>query len=179
MPSLITSVVCPGGQGDVSIVENLLIMSVEETRGRVDCGREGVGGEPSQERFRGIRIFDISDVTNPVQVGIVQTCRGSHTHSVVSGPDKNGKIKEVFFFALEYASGGEFFDYVVECAKFNQKLTRYYFHQLLLGLQHCHKNRVYHRDIKMENLILDSNYNLKIIDFGLAAVLKDDESEKL
>jgi len=92
VPSLITSVVCPGGQGDVSIVENLLIMSVEETRGRVDCGREGVGGEPSQERFRGIRIFDISDVTNPVQVGIVQTCRGSHTHSVVSGPDKNGKI---------------------------------------------------------------------------------------
>ena len=93
--------------------------------------------------------------------------------------DKNGKTKEVFFFALEYASGGEFFDYVVECAKFNQKLTRYYFHQLLFGLKHCHKNRVYHRDIKMENLILDSNYNLKIIDFGLAAVLKDDESEKM
>ena len=92
VPNLITSVVCPGGQGDVSIVEHLLIMSVEEIRSRIDCGREGVGRDASPERFRGIRIFDISDVKNPVQVGIVQTCRGSHTHSVVSGPDKNGKI---------------------------------------------------------------------------------------
>jgi len=92
IPNLITSVVCPGGQGDVSIVEHLLIMSVEEIRSRIDCGREGVGRDASPERFRGIRIFDISDIKNPVQVGIVQTCRGSHTHSVVSGPDKNGKI---------------------------------------------------------------------------------------
>ena len=92
VPNLITSVVCPGGQGDVSIVEHLLIMSVEEIRSRIDCGREGVGRDASSERFRGIRIFDISDVKNPVQVGIVQTCRGSHTHSVVSGPDENGKI---------------------------------------------------------------------------------------
>ena len=92
VPNLITSVVCPGGQGDVSIVEHLLIMSVEEIRSRIDCGREGVGRDASPERFRGIRIFDISDVKNPVQVGIVQTCRGSHTHSVVSGPDENGKI---------------------------------------------------------------------------------------
>ena len=92
VPNLITSVVCPGGQGDVSIVEHLLIMSVEEIRSRIDCGREGVGRDASPERFRGIRIFDISDIKNPVQVGIVQTCRGSHTHSVVSGPDENGKI---------------------------------------------------------------------------------------
>ena len=92
VPNLITSVVCPGGQGDVSIVEHLLIMSVEEIRSRIDCGREGVGRDASPERFRGIRIFDISNVKNPVQVGIVQTCRGSHTHSVVSGPDENGKI---------------------------------------------------------------------------------------
>ena len=92
VPNLITSVVCPGGQGDVSIVEHLLIMSVEEIRSRIDCGREGVGRDASPERFRGIRIFDISDIKNPIQVGIVQTCRGSHTHSVVSGPDENGKI---------------------------------------------------------------------------------------
>jgi hypothetical protein len=84
--------VCPGGQGDVSIVGDLLIMSVEETRGRVDCGLEGVGEDVSPERFRGIRIFDISDLTRPVQAGAVQTCRGSHTHSVVSGPGDDGKI---------------------------------------------------------------------------------------
>ena len=92
IPDLISSVVCPGGQGDVSIVGDLLIMSVEQVRGRVDCGREGVGKDASPERFRGIRIFDISDQSRPKQVGIVQTCRGSHTHSVVSGPSADGKI---------------------------------------------------------------------------------------
>lgn len=91
-PDLTASVVCPGGQGDVSIVDDLLIMSVEETRGRVDCGLEGVTDEISYERFRGLRIFDISDLTRPKQVGAVQTCRGSHTHSVVSGPDADGKL---------------------------------------------------------------------------------------
>ncbi len=92
MPELLSSVVCPGGQGDVSIVGDLLIMSVEQTRGRLDCGLEGVGEDVSNDRFRGIRIFDISDLTRPVQVGAVQTCRGSHTHSVVTGPDDDGKI---------------------------------------------------------------------------------------
>lgn len=83
IPLLKSSVICPGGQGDVSIVGNLLIMSVEQNRGRVDCGLEGVNSEPSSERFRGIRIFDITDLLKPKQVGLVQTCRGSHTHSVV------------------------------------------------------------------------------------------------
>ena len=92
VPALISSVVCPGGQGDVSIVGDLLIMSVEETRGRVDCGLQGVSEDVSAERFRGIRIFDISDLERPVQVGAVQTCRGSHTHSVVAGPGEDGRI---------------------------------------------------------------------------------------
>ena len=92
IPKLISSVVCPGGQGDVSIVGNILIMSVEQNRSRIDCGSMGVGKDASSERFRGIRIFDISDRTNPIQVGAVQTCRGSHTHSVVAGPTEDNKI---------------------------------------------------------------------------------------
>jgi len=84
LPKLYSSVVCPGGQGDVSIVGDLLIMSVEQTRGRVDCGLQGIADDISDERFRGLRIFDISDLAAPVQVGQVQTCRGSHTHSVVT-----------------------------------------------------------------------------------------------
>ena len=92
VPELLSSVVCPGGQGDVSIVDNLLIMSVEQTRSRIDCGLQGVSKEASPDRFRGIRIFDISNLSEPKQVGAVQTCRGSHTHSVVSGPDQDGKI---------------------------------------------------------------------------------------
>ena len=67
-------------------------MSVEQTRGRVDCGLDGVSEDVSAERFLGLRIFDISDLARPVQVGQVQTCRGSHTHSVISGPGEDGKI---------------------------------------------------------------------------------------
>jgi hypothetical protein len=83
-PTLEVSIVCPGGQGDVSVHGNLLFMSAQETRGRLDCGAEGVAEEVSPERFRGVRIFDISDMRRPRQVAAVQTCRGSHTHSLVS-----------------------------------------------------------------------------------------------
>ena len=88
LPQQVSSVVCPGGQGDVSVVGDLLVMSVEQTRGRLDCGLEGISDDISNDRFRGIRIFDISDLTRPVQVGAVQTCRGSHTHSIVAADDE-------------------------------------------------------------------------------------------
>ena len=89
-PRLLASVVCPGGQGDVSVYGHLLIMSVEQTRGRVDCGTEGVKERVSAERFRGIRIFDISNLRKPKQVAAVQTCRGSHTHTLVNdSKDRN------------------------------------------------------------------------------------------
>src|SRR5690606_37255341 len=68
VPQLVSSTVCPGGQGDVSIAGDLLIMSVEDSRGRIDCGLQGVDGRTSPERFRGLRIFDISDIARPVQV---------------------------------------------------------------------------------------------------------------
>jgi len=91
-PRQIASVVCPGGQGDVSVHGHLLFMSVEQTRGRLDCGVEGVKDPVSAERFRGIRIFDITDVNKPKQVAAVQTCRGSHTHTLVTDPDDKGNI---------------------------------------------------------------------------------------
>ena len=92
IPLLKSSVICPGGQGDVSIIGDLLIMSVEQNRGRVDCGLQGISAEPSNERFRGIRIFDISNLLKPTQVGLVQTCRGSHTHTVISSNHDDDKI---------------------------------------------------------------------------------------
>ncbi|MEW6321351.1 MAG: hypothetical protein AB1635_09705 [Acidobacteriota bacterium] len=91
-PRLIASVVCPGGQGDVSIYGNLLFMSVEQTRGRVDCGLQGVPETVSKERFRGIRIFDITDWQKPRQVAAVQTCRGSHTHTLVTDPKNRSRV---------------------------------------------------------------------------------------
>jgi hypothetical protein len=102
---LVTSMICPGGQGDVSVYKNLMFMSVEQPNGRLDCGAQGfppapppAPGEekkpripaPQKDRFRGVRIFDISDIRSPRQVAAVQTCRGSHTHTLVVDPkDKN------------------------------------------------------------------------------------------
>ncbi len=108
--SLVTSMVCPGGQGDVSVYKNLMFMSVEMPNGRLDCGAEGFPPEPppppdedkdkarhripaaQKERFRGVRIFDISDIKNPKQVAAVQTCRGSHTHTLVVDPNDPNNV---------------------------------------------------------------------------------------
>jgi len=107
--TLLTSLVCPGGQGDVSVYKNLLFMSVEMPNGRLDCGTQGFPPDPAppagdakeqrrrppaaqQDRFRGVRIFDISDIKNPKQVAAVQTCRGSHTHTLVIDPNDKDNV---------------------------------------------------------------------------------------
>jgi hypothetical protein len=112
---LLTSMVCPGGQGDVSVYKNLMFMSVEMPNGRLDCGVEGFPPEPppptdedknkekdkekkhripaaQKDRFRGVRIFDISDIKNPKQLAAVQTCRGSHTHTLVVDPNDKDNV---------------------------------------------------------------------------------------
>jgi hypothetical protein len=114
--ALLTSMVCPGGQGDVSVYRNLLLMSVEMPNGRLDCGVQGFPPEPppapghekerrlpaaQKDRFRGVRIFDISDIKNPKQVAAVQTCRGSHTHTLVLDPNDKDN-------AYIYVSGTSF-----------------------------------------------------------------------
>src|ERR1044072_8803359 len=105
--SLLTTMICPGGQNDVSVYKNLLFMSVEMANGRLDCGTQGFPPAPApakepekdekptpppaqKDRFRGVRIFDITDIKNPKQLAAIQTCRGSHTHTLVTDPnDKN------------------------------------------------------------------------------------------
>ena len=96
---LTTNIVCPGGQGDVSVYNNLMFMSVEMPNGRLDCSAAGfpiqtAPGLPaaSKDRFRGVRIFDIADIKNPKQVGAVQTCRGSHTHTLVLDPKDKDNV---------------------------------------------------------------------------------------
>ena len=85
-PVLKTAYVCPGSQSDVSVYRNLLFVSGEDLGARLDCGTGGVKDTVSKDRLRGIRIFDISDISNPKNVGNVQTCRGSHTHSLLVDP---------------------------------------------------------------------------------------------
>jgi len=85
-PTLKTAYVCPASQSDVSVYKNLLFVSGESNSARLDCGTQGVKDTVSHDRLRGIRIFDITDITNPKYVGNVQTCRGSHTHTVLFDP---------------------------------------------------------------------------------------------
>jgi hypothetical protein len=126
-----TSLICPGGQGDVSVYGHLLFMSAEAVNGRIDCGTQGIPLPPgyvpppppppepaetaaagaegaaggggrgrgarqpppaSPDRFRGVRIFDISDMANPKQVATVQSCRGSHTHTLVIDPKDKANV---------------------------------------------------------------------------------------
>ena len=117
-----SSLVCPGGQGDVSVYGHLLFMSAEAANGRIDCGTQGIPlpagyvppppppppapaapgapaarvrrppPPPSPDRFRGVRIFDISDLSNPKQVAAVQSCRGSHTHSLLIDPKDKDNV---------------------------------------------------------------------------------------
>src|SRR6516225_3742341 len=90
-PVLLQTYLCPASQNDVSVYRNLLFMSSEATNSRSDCGFDGVPEPVSKLRVRGIRVFDISDVRRPKLVTTVQTCRGSHTHTVVPklGDDAN------------------------------------------------------------------------------------------
>ncbi|WP_344939650.1 hypothetical protein [Sphaerisporangium flaviroseum] len=106
-PVLTTSVICPGGQGDMSVYGNLLFMSVEETRGRLDCGTQGAGGTVNPDRFRGVRVFDVSDISKPVQVAAVQTCRGSHTHTLVTSKDDPDNAYVYVSGTAGVRSGGE------------------------------------------------------------------------
>ena len=91
-PQLVTSYVCPASQSDVSVYGNLMFVSGEGLGGRLDCGTEGVPTAVSQDRLRGIRIFDITDIRAPRYVANVQTCRGSHTHSVLKSPGDDANV---------------------------------------------------------------------------------------
>jgi hypothetical protein len=100
-PVLASSYYCPASQNDVSVYKNLLFMSSESTTSRQDCADGGAPGAVNKERVRGIRIFDISDITKPKLLRSVETCRGSHTHTVVEDP----KDKENIYIYISGSSG--------------------------------------------------------------------------
>ena len=91
-PALKIGYYCPASQSDVSVYKNLLFVSGEGNSGRLDCSGEGVHDSVSAVRLRGLRIFDITDIANPKYVGNVQTCRGSHTHTVVEDPNDKDNV---------------------------------------------------------------------------------------
>ncbi len=91
-PRLHKAFVCPGSQSDVSVYRQLLFVSGEALNGRTDCGTQGVRDTVSHDRLRGIRIFDVTDIANPRHITDVQTCRGSHTHTLVTSPTDTANV---------------------------------------------------------------------------------------
>ena len=91
-PLLVTGYFCPASQSDVSVYGDLLFVSGEGFGGRLDCGTERIEESVSPERLRGVRIFDISDIRNPVYIANVQTCRGSHTHTLLKDPNDDENV---------------------------------------------------------------------------------------
>ena len=91
-PTLRSSQYCPASQSDVSVYKNILVVSSESNSGRLDCGDEGIKDTVSKERIRGVRLFDISDLDHPKYITNVQTCRGSHTHSLLVDPKDKENI---------------------------------------------------------------------------------------
>jgi hypothetical protein len=100
-PTLKTAYVCPASQSDVSVYKNLLIVSAEAPSARLDCGKDPVKDTVSHDRLRGIRVFDITDLQHPKYLASVQTCRGSHTHTLLVDPKDQDNI-------YVYISGSSF-----------------------------------------------------------------------
>jgi hypothetical protein len=91
-PTVVKSYLCPASQSDVSVYQNLLFVSSESTSGRLDCGVDAPPEPVSPVRLRGIRIFEITDIRNPRYIHNVQTCRGSHTHTLVTDPNDPANV---------------------------------------------------------------------------------------
>jgi serine/threonine protein kinase len=82
------------------------------------------------------------------------------------------------YLALEYAENGELFDYIAETGVFSEKIARFYFHQLISAIEYLHTRGYYHRDVKPENILLDSSFNLKLADFGFTTAHEISYSRK-
>ena len=106
-PTLRTAFVCPGSQSDVSVYRNLLFVSAEASNGRTDCGMQGVADTVSHDRARGVRIFDITDIGNPKPIVTVQTCRGSHTNTLVTDPRDPANVYIYVSGSASVRSSGE------------------------------------------------------------------------
>ncbi|XP_028620411.1 MAP/microtubule affinity-regulating kinase 3 isoform X5 [Grammomys surdaster] len=103
-----------------------------------------------QKLFREVRIMKILNHPNIVKLfEVIET-------------------EKTLYLIMEYASGGEVFDYLVAHGRMKEKEARAKFRQIVSAVQYCHQKRIVHRDLKAENLLLDADMNIKIADFGFS-----------
>ena len=81
---------------------------------------------------------------------------------------------QFYFIIMEYINGGNLFSYVKKRRKLSEKVAKFLFRQIILGIKHIHSNLIVHRDIKLENILIDMNNNIKICDFGIGIILSSE-----
>ena len=173
-PVMQKAFVCPTDQGDPSIYGNLLFISDETTRGRVDCGSQGtshpdaqgrmVADSVSKDRARGIRIFDITDITNPKQVAVVQTCRGSHTHTLVQDPTDKSVIYVYVSGSAGVRSPNEMAGCVAAPPDSNPNSSRYRIDVIRVPLKHPEQAKIVSSPKLFDSLTRAPSHGLSVAD---------------
>lgn len=131
-----------------------------------ECALKIMRRKPADEIVNQIYLDEVEMMKKMSHQNIIQILDFSD-EAVYTLP--NGRSMPVYYIALELASGGELFDFIAETGRFSEPVARYFFHQLVEGIEYMHKNGIIHRDIKPENIMLDANFDLKISDFGFAS----------
>ncbi|KNC99632.1 CAMK/CAMKL/MARK protein kinase [Spizellomyces punctatus DAOM BR117] len=142
---------------------------IERTIGQGTYGKVRLGVDPVTGEKVAVKVIEKAQVQSSKQIARLQReirfLRLLHHPHIVQVYDVN-ETELFIYIIMEYASGGELFDYIVAHKRVKEKEARSFFRQVLSAVDYCHKNAVIHRDLKPENLLLDETKTIKIIDFG-------------